>query len=409
MRIAFVSREYAGVGTGGGIGTYVRNAAQMLAERGHDVEVFTEGQPEGTRSEAGITVHVVDCHATRFATAIVPQFEAAHRAHPFDVVESAEYGADGAIVFERFPEIARVVKLHTASFQLGAMNDAYRTFANKARFILGALKRGRIPKPFWGRYSQTNDPECRLTLMADEITAPSAAILTWTGQVWPMDADKLSVIPNVYVPQPAMLAASPDNRMPLVTFVGKLEARKGVIELAKAIPLILRVVPGARFRFVGRALPHPVTGQPLDEVIKALAGPVASARIEFTGGVDYSEIAGHLTESAVAVFPSYWENYGYVCLEAMAAGCGVVASSTGGMAELVSDKETGLVAPPKDPPAIAKAVIALLADPAASAAMGAKARSSVIECYSNDAIGPLQEASYRRAILSARSRQSQSA
>lgn len=404
MRIAFVSREYAGVGSGGGIGTYVRNAAQMLASRGHDIEVFTEGQPAGTLFEGGIRVSVADCQAMRFAEAVVPQFEATHRANPFDVVETAEYGADAAIIFERFPEIARVVKLHTASFQLEAMNEAYLTFATKLRFMMGALRRGRFPSPFWGRYSAETDPERRMTLSADEISAPSAAILAWTGKVWEIDPGSLSVIPNVYVPTAPILDADPAGRKPLVTFVGKLETRKGVIELARAIPLILRARPETRFRFVGRVLLHPATAQPLDEVIMKLAGSAASAHIEFTGPVDYSKIAGHLTESSVAVFPSYWENYGYVCLEAMAAGCGVVASSTGGMAELITQNETGWLIPAKDPQAIAKAVIALLADPTMSAAMGGKARASVLDCYSNEAIGPLQEASYRRAILRAKMR-----
>ena len=404
MRIAFVSREYAGVGSGGGIGTYVRNAAQMLAARGHDVEVFTDGPQDSRVEQPGLRVHSIAADEDDFSRAIAVPFLAAHREKPFDVIESAEYRADAEIVFDQAPEVARVVKLHTAAFQLGAMNEAYVTLGAKARFVAGALRRGQIPKPFWGRYSAKTDPECRITLLADEITAPSAAILAWTGRVWPIDAERFNVIPNVYVPSPDMLAARPEGRMPLVVFVGKLEARKGVIELARAIPKILDAHPDARFRFVGRTLPHPSTRQSLDETVRQEAGSAALDRLEFTGGVAYPEVAGHLAEAAVAVFPSYWENYGYVCLEAMAAGCGVVASSTGGMAELISDGDTGLLVPAKDPPAIARAVIALLSNPAESATMGTKARSSVLECYSNDAIAPLQEASYRRAIVRARSR-----
>ena len=404
MRIAFVSREYAGVGDGGGIGTYVRNAAQMLVERGHDVEVFTAGRPGSWIEQPGLRVHCVEANDDDFSRAVAAPFLAAHSENPFDVVETAEYRADAEIVFKESPEIARVVKLHTAGFQLGAMNEAYLTFGAKARFVAGALRRGKIPKRFWGQYSFKTDPECQITQLADEITAPSAAILTWTGRVWPIDPELFSVIPNVYAPSSAMLVARPDGRKPLVIFVGKLEVRKGVIELARAIPKILEAHPNARFRFVGRPLHHPATRQLLDETVRQEVGASALDRLEFTGGVPYPEVAGHLAESAVAIFPSYWENYGYVCLEAMAAGCGVVATSTGGMAELISDGDTGLLVPAKDPPAIARAVIALLDNPAEAAAMGARARTSVIECYSNDAIGPLQEASYRRAMVRAASR-----
>ncbi|WP_295634776.1 glycosyltransferase family 4 protein [Novosphingobium sp.] len=398
MRIAFVSREYAGVGSGGGIGTYVRNAARMLATRGHDVEVFTEGQPAGMRAESGIRINIANCRATDFAEAIVPPFEAAHQANPFDVVESAEYGADAAIVFERFPEVARIVKLHTANFQIGAMNEAYLTLGMKARFVAGALRRGRMPKPFWNKYEPECDRELALTLLADEITSPSKAMLDWTSDAWPISAMARAVIPNVFVPPAELLACVPAGRPKLVTFVGKLEVRKGVLELAAAIPQILKAHPDARFRFVGRALLHPATRRPLDETIRHLAGSAASKSIEFTGALDYADVASHLAESAIAVFPSYWENHPYVCLEAMAAGCAVVGSNAGGMAEMIEHGRTGMLVAPEDPAAIAQAVIELLRDDERRASMGAAARAHVLSAYSTEAIAPLQEASYKRAI-----------
>jgi glycogen(starch) synthase len=398
VRIAFVSREYAGVGSGGGIGTYVRNAARMLATRGHDIEVFTEGKPAGTRTESGIRINVADCQASRFAEAVVPQFEAAHRANPFDVMETAEYGADAAALFERFHEIARVVKLHTASFQIGAMNEAYLTLGMKARFVAGALRRGRMPRPFWNRYDPASDSELAMTLLADEITSPSLAMLDWTSQAWPISRVPKAVIANVFVPPARLLACDLARRGKQVTFVGKLEVRKGVLELAAAIPVILEAHPDARFRFVGRALLHPATRHPLDEAILQLAGPLAAGSIEFTGAMDYADVAGHLAKSAIAVFPSYWENHPYVCLEAMAAGCAVVGSTAGGMAEMIEQAHTGMLVAPEDPAAIALAVIELLRDPQRRAKMGAAARAHVLSAYSVEAIAPLQEASYNRAI-----------
>lgn len=399
MRIAFVSREYAGVGSGGGIGTYVRNAAQMLASRGHDIEVFTEGQPAGTLFEGGIRVSVADCQAMRFAEAVVPQFEATHRANPFDVVETAEYGADAAIIFERFPEIARVVKLHTASFQLEAMNEAYLTLGMKVRFVAGALRRGQMPRPFWNRYEPASDPELAMTLLADEITSPSQAMLDWTSHAWPLSACPKAIVSNVFSPSPGLLECDTTGRARLITFVGKLEVRKGVLELAAAIPEVLDAHPDARFRFVGRSLLHPATRQPLDQAVRQLAGPTAAKSIEFTGALDYADVAGYLAASAIAVFPSYWENHPYVCLETMAAGCAVVGSTAGGMAEMIEHGHTGMLVAPEDPAAIARAVIELLRDDDMRSAMGAAARAHVLSAYSVEAIAPLQEASYHRAIM----------
>ena len=96
LRVAFISYEYAGLAKGGGIGTYVRNAAAMLAGRGHDVEVFTEGEPGVTDAES-VRVHTV-ATASREAFAAWPSSPSLARAIariPFDVVEAAEYGADG--------------------------------------------------------------------------------------------------------------------------------------------------------------------------------------------------------------------------------------------------------------------------------------------------------------------------
>jgi glycosyltransferase involved in cell wall biosynthesis len=141
----------------------------------------------------------------------------------------------------------------------------------------------------------------------------------------------------------------------------------------------------------------------LDVTIARLAGRGAG-RIEFSGAVQYSQISEFLADTAVGVFPSYWENFPYVCLEAMAAGCGVIGSSCGGMAEIIEHGRTGLLVPPRNPRVIAEALIELLRDPARRAAMGAAARAHVVQAYSAEAIAPLQEASYARAIARARQR-----
>jgi hypothetical protein len=56
LRLALVSFEYVGPLNGGGIGTYVRNAAQMLADRGYDVEVFCAGDDAVAQDSSGVRV-----------------------------------------------------------------------------------------------------------------------------------------------------------------------------------------------------------------------------------------------------------------------------------------------------------------------------------------------------------------
>jgi glycogen(starch) synthase len=317
---------------------------------------------------------------------------------PFDVVEVPEYGGDLNAIHEAAPTLATVVKLHTASFQIAAFNSAYVSPLAKMRFVAGALRRGQIPRPFWKQKDTKDDVERKTTLLADEVTSPSQALLNWTSEAWALDRAKTRVIPNVFEPSASLLSLSPERDSRTVCFVGRLEVRKGVLELAKAIPMVLARAPDARFVFVGRSLPHPSTGEPLDEVILKIAGPAAARSITFAGGVNSDQVSGYLAASAVAVFPSYWENFPYVCLEAMSAACAVIGSNAGGMAEIIDDNRTGILVAPRSPRQIAAAIIDLLNSPAKRAAMGTAARARVVERYSSEAIAPLQEASYRLGI-----------
>jgi glycogen synthase len=68
------------------------------------------------------------------------------------------------------------------------------------------------------------------------------------------------------------------------------------------------------------------------------------------------------------------------------------------MAEIIEEGRTGLLVPPRNPKAIAEAILVLLRDSKRRVAMGSAAREQVIAAYPPDVVGPLQEASYRRAI-----------
>src|ERR1700761_4991312 len=113
MRIAFVSYEFAGTASGGGIGTYVRSASAMMAARGHEVEVFTSAPPDPRTLSPSVIVHSVPSDRPSFAAAVASSYAKRHVARPFDVVEGPEYGAEASEIAHRFPDLPLVVKLHT--------------------------------------------------------------------------------------------------------------------------------------------------------------------------------------------------------------------------------------------------------------------------------------------------------
>jgi glycosyltransferase involved in cell wall biosynthesis len=140
-------------------------------------------------------------------------------------------------------------------------------------------------------------------------------------------------------------------------------------------------------------------------MLKRLLAPVSHA-VEYVDGVPYDQVHRYYAESDICVLPSIWENFPNVCLEAMSAARGVVGSSAGGMAEMIDDGRTGLLMPPRNPRAIADAILRLLREPDRRMEMGRAARQHVRTAYAPEVIAPLQEASYVRAIARARDRRS---
>jgi glycosyltransferase involved in cell wall biosynthesis len=402
VRIALISYEFAGTASGGGIGTYARGTAAMMAARGHEVEVFTSAPADSCTLPPGVAVHAARVVWERFPAAVASLFASRHVARPFDVVEGPDFGAQAAEVARSFPDLPLVVKLHTPTFVIDEIGHSYLSPLRKARFAFGSLRRGRLPSPYW-RYDPAGDPERLHVLAASEITAPSRAILELVRCRWQLNAERLAHIPNVFDSPADLLALPVATKTGRITYLGRLEARKGVIELAQAMRLVLTRAPATRFRLVGRSLPHPATSEDLSVYMRRALGPLAEA-VEFIGGLPHSEVTRTLGDTDICVFPSIWENFPYVCLEAMAAGRGVIASSGGGMAEIIDDGRTGRLVPPRDPVALADEMLEALADPAGRIAMGAEARAHVGVAYSSPVIGPLQEASYLRAIERGRPR-----
>jgi glycosyltransferase involved in cell wall biosynthesis len=403
MRIAFISYEYAGSASGGGIGTYVRNAARMLADRGHQVEVFCAGDRDGRAMDAGVVVSTIVVSHAEFAEAILPPFAARHSEQPFDVIEGPEYGADAAGIRHDFPDVPLIVRLHTPSSVISEINHSYIDFSSKLRFIAGGLRRGKLPKPYWRHDSRTPDEERHHTLGADLVVAPSQAILEKLGRDWGLPPERTMVVPNVFIPPAALLALEAERETKTILFIGKLEVRKGVLELAKAVPLVAQEMPDARFVFVGRSLPMPGSNLLVGDIMRREYGS-SEHMVSHLDAVPYENIPDLFRDASVAVFPSAWESFGYVTLEAMSAACGVVGSSAGGMAEMIEPGRTGLLVPPRNPMAIARAIVELLKDPQRRIAMGKAAREHVLGTYASDRIGPLHEASLTRAVKPAASR-----
>jgi glycosyltransferase involved in cell wall biosynthesis len=112
-------------------------------------------------------------------------------------------------------------------------------------------------------------------------------------------------------------------------------------------------------------------------------------RVEFIDAVPLEEVPRVMARASIAVFPSLWENFPNVCLEAMAAGRAVVASKEGGMVDMLTSSDGGLFVDPEEPNEIANGLLTLLRDPQRVRAMGERNRTRALEYYGNTLVGEL--------------------
>jgi len=199
--------------------------------------------------------------------------------------------------------------------------------------------------------------------------------------------------PGEYAPDPAtdVLAQHGVNPgRPSVVFVGRITRQKGLPVLLKAAQ---QLDPAAQMVLCAG---QPDTADLADEVAGLVAGLQAtrSGVVWLPEMLPKREVIQLLTHATVFACPSLYEPLGIVNLEAMACGTAVVGSDVGGIPEVVTDGETGLLVPPDDPGALASALNSLLADPGRAEAMGRRGRERAIAEFSWPAIAEQTAALY---------------
>jgi glycosyltransferase involved in cell wall biosynthesis len=190
----------------------------------------------------------------------------------------------------------------------------------------------RVP-PFWR--------------LADVVLADSQAVADRLGGL-----DAHVVYGPVDPDPPAVPAPWPTGNGPVVGFVGRIEPRKGPLDLVRAAAAIRAGAPGTRVVIVG------------DDPYGADPAYTRSV-LESTTEIDHHpwsvNAPGLMRHLDVLVLPSREEPFGTVLAEAMAVGTPVVATDVGGLAEVVQDGVTGRLVPPGAPDRLAAAVLEVLA------------------------------------------------
>ncbi len=346
----------------GGIGTYTLTMAQALVGLGHDVAYVTTG--DGTeRVEGGVRI-VALAHrwlphaaAERVATAAAIA-RAVRRLRP-DVIQASEWGAE-AWWLARRRSAPLVTRLATPTYLVEELN---RGTPDPASSLVRRMERFQA-------------------LHSDALVAPSDALAERVAGAWGFSPGSVEIIPNPLDGDALRRAAAAPPPLPLperfILFIGRLERRKGVTTLARALPAALEAHAGVHAVILGRD-----AGEKGGGVARELHALTArfTDRVHLVGELPRDRAMTIVGRAELVVLPSLWEAFGFVAAEAMALERPVVASAAGGFAEIVRHGESGWLVPPGDADALAAMLVEKLGRPdeLARVARGGRRRSEDFE------------------------------
>jgi glycogen(starch) synthase len=246
---------------------------------------------------------------------------------------------------------------------------------------------------------QVHSVEWWLANRADAVITCSQAMRTEVAHLFEVEAGDITVIHNGIeerswqVPADEVAHAretySPSGA-PLLLYFGRLEWEKGVQDLLAALPRIRRRRPGTRLVIAGK-------GRHSGELIEQAKKLRIRRAVNFVGHLSDRELRAVLAAADAVVLPSRYEPFGIVALEAAAAMAPLVASTAGGLGEVVINGETGLAFTPGDVDALGCAVETVLDDKSAAARRASAAQARLSADFDWSRIAEATASVYRRA------------
>lgn len=337
----------------GGIARVVHDLSKRLIKDGHEVTVITyrDGNVPEYENDKGVEVYRVDnymIHPNNFIdwimqlnfNMIAKATEVINKEGGFDVIHAHDW------------LVTYAAKSLKQSFNLPMVATIHATEAGRNSGIHDDTQR------------YINDTEWLLTYEATEVIVNSNYMKGHVQGLFGLPFDKISVIPNginlnnftgIDRDYDFRRRFAMDNEK-IILYVGRLVYEKGVQHLISAMPKILENYHDSKLVIAGK-------GGMIDELKSQVDSMGLSNKVYFTGYLNQREVQKMYKCADVAVFPSTYEPFGIVALEAMLAGIPTVVSDIGGLNEIVEHGVNGMKSYTGNPNSIADSVLSLLFDP----------------------------------------------
>ncbi|MBC7834228.1 MAG: glycosyltransferase family 4 protein, partial [Phycisphaerales bacterium] len=330
----------------GGIGTYVAQFARALIAAGHDVHILTEPHEDlhekGPSLLPGVVLHAVNVkegvsamgayptYPMRHAMGVYQALKHLHKKYRYDCIETPDYWGEGYFVLR-------------AKKTLGEFEDAVVS----ARLHSPAYLCREFDRQYWLNTEIALSDHMEMTVVreADVLVSPSRAMLRATAAILGDRMPTPEEVPQYVVPLPMDVSAvqrdlgdcshDPHNGPGAQTILlyGRMQYLKGVHLLVEAGKRLMARGLDVNVRIIGGDTPTAPMGKSMREWLGKKVEGVWKDRIILEDRRPRTEIGRAIHSATVCCFPSLFESFSMVCVEAMAVGAAVVGSDAGGIGE----------------------------------------------------------------------------
>ena len=352
MHICFVCREYIPSLRGGGIASYIKEMAHGLSKKGHKITVICAS--DNTKEESTYQDGKINVIRLKGGDFLIPEKESPSffkkfrifyrffsyrkriletilRLKDIDIIEVPEYGAEGYYLNRL--SIPVITRLHTPM-----LLDHFQFSIQK------------LNKSNWYYYWQGLQ-EFKQMKQAKYLTSCSSSLKEWSFKYLQIPENEIQVIYNpIQITNWNQQTNHPIQHKPTKTilFAGTICDWKGCGDLAEACRILQSNIQSQfELHLIGK------TGTYAEELQRKYG---QYSWFKLIGKIPREELMKKYAEADVICFPSWWENMPMVCIEAMLCGGIVIGSNSGGMSEIISNKENGFLISPHQPQNLAETI-----------------------------------------------------